>query len=104
MTHLMRQVGIGMDGEAFMESELGQAILNRVAERAITAMDKLKSIKPSEYADVHSYVEAVRDLQNEIDKAESFELWLVEIINEGKSIEQQLIEEEQADGDFDHER
>ena len=93
-TEGLKDVALGMDAEAFMDSDLGREFLNVVSDRAIAAMDVLKRVKPSEFKTLDQFARAVLDLQNEVLRAETFEEWIVEVVETGHNTEQNLIAQE----------
>lgn len=101
--NLLGQISMGMDGEAFVNTDLGRAILERCAVEAIEAVEGLKSIRPGDYDSLEQFAEAVRDLQVKVYRAEGFEQWLMEIIDNGRNTEQIMVQSQQEDGDFDNE-
>jgi len=90
----LTQIGIGLDAEAFMDSPLGRDFLGMVSNRAIESMDKLKNIKPSNYTTLDRFALAVTDLQNEVLRAETFEEWMVEVVETGRNVEENMIQQE----------
>jgi hypothetical protein len=87
----LREVGLGLDAEVFMESDLGREFLDVIQQRAITAMDELKKLKPGDFTSVDQFIRRVQDLQNEIDRVESFEEWMVEVVETGRNTEENLL-------------
>lgn len=90
----LKEVALGMDAEVFLSTDLGKAMMEAVARRAMESMDRLKVIRPSDYPDLEQFVRAVQDLQNDIQRAEGFEQWLVEIVETGRNVEENLIQQE----------
>jgi len=80
---LLNKATIGMDAETFLGTNLGRKLVERAAAHADEATEKLKKCSPIDAA-------MIRDLQNEIWKAESFKDWIAEIIQEGWNAEQEL--------------
>lgn len=91
---LKRTIGLGMEAEAFMTSPLGEAILDIMDEAAITAMEKLKTLKPSDFDSLEQYARAVQDAQNEVYRAEGFVQWLLEIVETGRNTEENVLQAE----------
>lgn len=90
----LRQVGLGLDAEAFMDSDLGRDFLSVVSDRAVEAMNQLKNIKAGDFTSLEQYARAVLDLQNEVQRAETFEEWMVEVVETGRNTEENLIAQE----------
>lgn len=82
-SEVMRQIDLGLDVEAFVQSNLGKHLLSRAQDSALEAMDELKKIAPTE-------TDRIRELQNIIYRAESFEGWLLETLEQGRNSEEQL--------------
>lgn len=80
---LQQLIGLGLDAEALVKSKLGNYLLDRARDEAMIAMDELKSIAPTE-------TDRIRELQNIIYRAESFEGWLSEAIQVGINSQEQL--------------
>jgi len=91
---MLKQVGLGFDAEAFMDSDLGKDFLDVISQRAIEAMDKLKVIKSGDYETLEHFSRAVIDLQNEVLRAEQFEEWIVEVVETGRNTEENLLQQE----------
>lgn len=80
---VIAQIDLGNAIESFMESELGRFLLDRAAGEAIIAVDALKQTNPEEPNEI-------RRLQNIIQRAEGFEMWLIEGLQQGQAMEVQL--------------
>jgi hypothetical protein len=93
----LKAVALGLDAEAFIQSGLGKAFLDAMQESAISAMNELKAIKPSDFPHLEAFAQRVQDLQNEIYRAESMEQWLVEVVETGRNMEENLRQQEAAE-------
>lgn len=80
---IQKRIAIGLDVQAFLNSDLGQHILDRARDEALEAMNALKQIAPTK-------TDEIRELQNTIYRAESFEGWLIEALDIGRVSEEQL--------------
>jgi len=80
---LMAEIALGHDIEAFLDSAIGKFLIARAQTEAITAMHALKSIDPTK-------TEEVRALQNAVQRAEGFEEWLIEGLQQGRNAEEQF--------------
>lgn len=88
---MLRDVGLGMDAEAFLESDLGRAILDKMQGEAIKAMDVLKTLTLGECdGNIDTYRSRIQDAQNVVARVEGFEMWLVEIVETGRNTEENL--------------
>jgi hypothetical protein len=68
---------IGDDADKFMRSDLGRTIMGIAKQEAEIAFEDLKHVDPND-------VNKVRELQNIIWRAESFEAWLLELVKRGE--------------------
>ena len=88
---LLIEAVVGRQAEEFLSSDVGQALLAKAELEAQDAMNELKTISPDR-------AQEIRELQNRIWRADHFESWLVELIQEGRQaatqLEQQQIEDE----------
>jgi len=88
---MLRDVGLGMDAEAFLESDLGRAILDKMQDEAIKAMEVLKKLTRGDCnGDIEAYCTRIQDAQNVVARVESFERWLLEIVETGRNTEENL--------------
>ena len=79
---LLRTIGLGMDIKVFKKSPVGKFLLDRAEMEAVQSFNALKIADPED-------PRLIRELQNKIKVAESFELWLEEGIESGKNAEDQ---------------
>jgi hypothetical protein len=80
---LMAEAILGTDAQEFLNSELGQTILGFARMERDEAMEKLKTCAVWRKT-------RIRQLQNDIWKAESFEAWMVGLIQAGQVAIEQL--------------
>ena len=80
------KVAVGLDAEAFLDSKLGQYMVGRARDTAQDAMEALKHVDPNDAL-------AIRALQNQVFRAESFEIWMNECRTEGEVAQNQLTTE-----------
>lgn len=83
MNQIMAGIALGYDVEAFLESRLGKYLTERAQADAIDAMAELKVVSAYD-------TESITKLQNLIHRAESFEGWLIEAMQQGRALETQL--------------
>jgi len=83
LNELQKKIGLGLDAEAFMRSDLGMYLLGRAEMDAIDAINELKAIDASQ-------TDRIRALQSIIARSENFEIWIREAFEVGKASEVQL--------------
>jgi hypothetical protein len=74
---------LGADAEQFKRTKLGEYILDRCANEVEQAVTRLKKADPKDE-------DGIRELQNDIWKHETFELWLDDAIHSGHLAMQNL--------------
>jgi hypothetical protein len=74
---------LGRDAEEFIESELGRFMIGRAEQEIADAMNELKTCYPWR-------TRRIKELQNRIWRAESFQNWLGELVVRGHQALQQL--------------
>lgn len=80
---LLDVMDIGDQAEKFLKGPLGQVLCAVAKEEAAAAMSELKTVS--------SYDERqIRDLQGRIWRAESFEVWLKDLVFKGREAYQQF--------------
>jgi hypothetical protein len=78
---LLERAQFGKQIEQFWGSRIGAYLQARADELYSTALEQLKTVDPED-------TKAIRKLQNEIFKAESFKTWLSDAVTDGlKSLE-----------------
>lgn len=80
---LLAQVGFGISVENFVNSEIGKYLLDRADQEVEIAIEKLKKVNPIN-------TEEIRQLQNQIYRAESINGWLAEAVLNGQHAERTL--------------
>ena len=81
---LMQQaVALGREAEGFIKSSLGRALLQRAKDEIAQAVEELKEVEPTD-------AKMVQHIQNRIWRAESFVVWLAEIVQVGTNMEAEL--------------
>ena len=83
----MAEAILGTDAKEFINSELGKVVLGFARQERDDALEKLKSVSPWRR-------NRIRDLQVRVWRAESFEGWLVGLIQAGQVAIEQLQEAE----------
>lgn len=82
---LQRTIAFGLDVEAFVKSPIGVYLADRAESEINDAMEQLKVADPEN-------PKAIRDLQARIWRADSFQRWLAEAIQDGWQAEQAFID------------
>jgi len=98
---LLRKVAVGMDAEAFLDSDLGKLLMERAQEEAIAAMDELKTVRRSDFTDEMQFVARLMELQDIVARAEGLESWITEIVVDGRNTEELLLKSEQEEEQID---
>ena len=80
------QVMLGREAQEFLASDVGRYLLGRAEQDKREAQDLLSRVAPWRK-------NRIRQLQNEVWRAESFVTWLAELINEGAVAEVTLLED-----------
>lgn len=75
---LLGEAMMGKDAEEFIKSDLGRYLIGRARQEAALAIGDLKRCSPWRRR-------RIRELQNRIDWAESFEGWLRELVATGQT-------------------
>ena len=78
LDHLIAAAELGEESRKFLESDLGRCILGMAAQEASIAEKKLSTVDPTDS-------KTITALQNEVWRANSFEQWLVELLDEGEA-------------------
>lgn len=84
----------GQEAKAFLESRVGRRLIKRAEEEREEALKALVNTLPCE-----RNLDAIRELQLTIRRAESIQYWMAEIIMEGSSAEETLRSMDNAQGD-----
>jgi len=87
---LKRAVSLGEAAEAFIKSSIGKNLVAKAQSEIDQAVDGLKTVSPTDTLEITR-------LQNEIWRAESFIVWLAEIVQEGMNAEDELNPENTED-------
>lgn len=74
---------LGRDAEDFLKSELGLTLLGFADQERDEALAKLKTVHPWR-------TRRIRELQNEVYRAESLKEWLFYLVQRGMQAKQQL--------------
>jgi CelD/BcsL family acetyltransferase involved in cellulose biosynthesis len=82
---LMAEAVLGRDAREFLSSEIGQYIVGRAGIEKQEAQDQLSRVSPWRR-------NRIRQLQNEVWRAESVVSWLAELITNGQQAEAVLEE------------
>ena len=77
---LWAEAALGRDAEEFLASDVGRYLLGRAQQEIEYAQEKLSIVSPWRR-------NRIRQLQNEIWRAQSVRGWLVEIVGAGKQAE-----------------
>ena len=85
MKELVAEAILGKDAEEFLNSDIGRFLVGRAEEEATYAVFLLKTVHPWR-------TRRIKELQNKIWRAESFQLWLAEMVIRGNQALQGLEE------------
>jgi len=83
MEEMLAEAVLGRDAEEFIASELGQVLIGIAQQEVEEATVKLQTVLPWR-------TRRIRELQNEIWRAQSFQKWLAYLIERGQQAKQQL--------------
>lgn len=86
---LLVQAELGIATEDFVASEIGRFLVGCARQEAQAALEQLKNVDATD-------VERIRVLQNQIWRAESFEAWLGELVNNGREAQGRLLNGEEG--------
>lgn len=75
---LIAEALIGDEAKRFLESDLGQVILGMAQQEVDAAVEKLKAVDPTD-------AKVIREIQNEVWRAEQFKGWLTELFHKGEA-------------------
>lgn len=78
-----QRIELGLDAESFLNSKVGKRLSERAQMEAAEAMHQLKSVDPTNEM-------AIRALQNDVFRAESFELYINELLRDGEAAQDEL--------------
>ena len=87
---LLQRVGLGVEAESFLGSNLGRYLIERAEGERDDAVEDLKEANPDD-------PKGIRDLQNRIWRAESVQFWLADLINDGRNAMHELQAREATD-------
>jgi len=76
-------IAVGKDAEAFIKSSLGRFITTRVQDEVLQAEQEFRQADPTDS-------KLITRIQNNIWRAESLIVWLAEIVQEGRNMEQEI--------------
>lgn len=83
LRNLARRIQLGEAAIGFLNTPLGKYLMTKAQDTAIEAMDKLKTVDPADQVEI-------RACQNAIFRAESFELWINECIEDAEVADQEM--------------
>ena len=86
MEELFAEAMLGKDAEEFIQSEIGQFLIGCAEQEIAEASEQLKRVHPWR-------TRRIRELQNQVWRAESFQTWLAELVMRGKQALQSIEEE-----------
>lgn len=75
---LLAQTALGMEAEEFLKTDLGRYVIGRARQEGARAAGELAKVAPWRRR-------RITQLQNEIRWAASFDAWIIELINSGRS-------------------
>ena len=80
---LIKQVALGLDAEAFLNTSLGKYLVTRAEEMIAGARDALETVAPED-------TEKIRALQNQCTVGREVQYWLAEVITAGQAAEREI--------------
>lgn len=86
MNEIYAEAMLGKDAEEFIKSEIGRFLTGCAEQEVVEAMEYLKKVHPWR-------TRRIKELQNQIWRAESFKSWLAELVIRGKQALQHLDED-----------
>lgn len=90
---LIAEIDLGLATEQFVKSDVGRYLIGRARGEAEEAIERLKKVDAND-------PKSIREIQNEIWRAESFQQWLEDTILGGRNAEEQFVHgAEQQPGD-----
>lgn len=81
------QAMLGRDAEEFAESDIGKYLIGCAEQEKALALDQLSRVHPWR-------TRRIRELQNQVWRAESFSAWLGELVISGRQALQALEQDE----------
>ena len=84
---LMAEAVLGRDAEQFLNSDIGRYVLGRCEQEIAEAAELLAVVSPWRR-------NRIRQLQNEIWRAQSVRAWIAELVTAGRQAEQVLQEDD----------
>jgi hypothetical protein len=87
---LLQRVGLGVEAEQFLGSNLGRYLIERAESERDDAVGELKEANAED-------PKAIRNLQARIWRAESVQFWLADLINDGRNALHELQAREATD-------
>jgi hypothetical protein len=88
MSEELKTIELGLDAEEFLRGNVGKALVGKAIEQAMNAMGELKSVRRDTFGNFEAFEAKVMRLQGIIERAENFEGWVIELIQEGRNAEQ----------------
>jgi len=86
---LMAEAVLGRDAQDFVKTEIGRYLVGRANQEKRDALEQLGRVSPWRR-------NRIRDLQARVWRAESFLIWLAELITSGKQAEHVLEVEQES--------
>lgn len=83
---LWAEATLGRDADEFLKSDIGRYLAGRCEEEVATAQEQLAVVSPWRR-------NRIRQLQNQIWRANSVRSWLIELVSAGQQAEIQLDEQ-----------
>lgn len=87
LTQIRHTIAFGMDVKAFMGSPIGRYLTQRANTARESALEALAKVDPYQPLEVQK-------LQNQIEVAENFLVWMGEAVTDGENAERVFIENE----------
>lgn len=85
LTQTRAQIAFGLDVQAFMRSEIGEYLTQRANDHREAALEALAAADPED-------TKGIRQLQNVVQCAQDFLLWMGEAVTEGENAQATFVE------------
>jgi hypothetical protein len=82
-------IDFGLEVRGFLGSKVGKYLVQRAEEEREAALSALIEVSAHDY-------KQIAKLQSDIKRAESIQLWMAELIQEGVSAQEQLLHQDQV--------
>ena len=97
MSEELKTIALGLDADEFLRGNVGQALVGKARDQAMEAMEELKTISRAEFDTSEAFCAKLTKIQGTIERAENFEGWVHELIQEGRNAEELVQQGEKID-------